>query len=123
MQPTQASTERATVEALNRADVALFDVEMAEERLRRLQRQMATVTATAPWTTDRCHRAMPGCHTCPTGRRCTRDSNGVWAVDGADDQVAQRQTAAVRGGVDTPPGSRGRGSAAPAWAGRVEPYH
>lgn len=56
----QASTERAAVEAHNRADVALLDVEMTEERLRQLQRQMATVTATAPRKTSRPHRPMPG---------------------------------------------------------------
>lgn len=56
----QAGTERAVVEAHNRADVALLDVEMAEERLRQLKRQMATVTATAPRTTGPSRRAMPG---------------------------------------------------------------
>lgn len=45
---TQASTERAVIEAHNRADMAIVDVEMAEDRLRQLQRQVAAVTATAP---------------------------------------------------------------------------
>ncbi|WP_092807893.1 hypothetical protein [Klenkia marina] len=56
----QASTERAAVEAHNRADEALLDVEMAEERLRYLERQMAAVSATAPRTTGRSRRSMPG---------------------------------------------------------------
>lgn len=57
---TQARTERAVVEAHNRADAALLDVEMAEERLLELQRQMTAVTATAPRTTGRSRRVDPG---------------------------------------------------------------
>jgi Tfp pilus assembly protein PilX len=45
---TQASTERATAEAHHRADAALLDVEMAEERLRELQQRRAAVTASSP---------------------------------------------------------------------------
>jgi hypothetical protein len=57
----QAGTARAEVEAQNRVEVALLDVEMAEERLLELQRQMAVVTATATRSaTKRARRAMPG---------------------------------------------------------------
>lgn len=40
---TQARTERAVVEAHNRADAALLDVEMAEERLHQLGQQTVNV--------------------------------------------------------------------------------
>lgn len=58
---TQASTERAVSEAHNRADAALLDLEMAEERLLELQRHMAAVSAAAPRATlRRSRRATPG---------------------------------------------------------------
>lgn len=56
----QASTERAVAECRHRADAALLDVDMAEERLRELQRQMVAVTAAGLRTTGRSRRAAPG---------------------------------------------------------------
>jgi hypothetical protein len=49
------------VEAHNRTDAALLDVEMAEERLLELQRRMATITAAVPRTAMRhSRRSTPG---------------------------------------------------------------
>lgn len=54
----QAKTERAALEAHTRADVALLDVEMAEDRLRQLQ-QAASAAAATHRKTGRPLSALP----------------------------------------------------------------